>query len=109
MALVASVGGEMAGFAIMHFGNVRAHLVLLAVEPLHRNSGIGGALLRWLETSCVTAGIQDVRLEVRAGNRLARRFYRRRGFRTVGRIAGYYDQMESAVIMAKALTHQSSG
>jgi ribosomal-protein-alanine N-acetyltransferase len=103
MTLVASVHGEFAGFAIMHFGDVRAHLVLLAVEPRFRKSGIGGALLKWLESSCVTAGIQDVRLEVRAGNSLAQRFYRNRGFINVGRIPGYYDRREAAVVMEHKL------
>lgn len=103
MTLIASVDGQVAGFAIMHFGDLRAHLLLLAVEPGQRKSGIGGALLRWLESSCVTAGIQDIRLEVRAGNRLAQRFYRNRGFSTVGRIEGYYDRRETAVILEKPL------
>lgn len=102
-ALVASVEGEIAGFGIMHFGDVRAHLVLLAVEPRYRNAGIGGALLAWLEKTCVTAGIEDIRLEVRAGNHLAQRFYRNRGFSSVGRIPGYYERREAAVIMERKL------
>lgn len=104
MALIASMRGRIAGFAIMHFGDLRAHLVLLAVEPRYRKSGIGGALLKWLEASCVTAGIQDIRLEVRAGNQLAQKFYRNRGFMIKGRIPGYYDRREAAVIMERKLT-----
>ncbi len=103
MTLVASVQGDFAGFAIMHFGDTRAHLVLLAVDPRFRKSGIGSALLSWLESSCVTAGILDVRLEVRAGNQLAQRFYRNRGFAAVGRIPGYYDRREAAVVMEHKL------
>lgn len=103
MALVASMDGQMAGFAIMHFGDLRAHLVLLAVEPRFRKSGIGSALLDWLEASCVTAGILDIRLEVRAGNQLAQRFYRKRGFKLTNRIQGYYDRREAAVVMLKKL------
>jgi ribosomal-protein-alanine N-acetyltransferase len=101
--LVASVDGKIAGFAIMHFGDLRAHLVLLAVEPRYRKTGIGGALLQWLEATCITAGIQDIRLEVRAGNDMAQRFYRNRGFMTMGRIPGYYDRREAAVIMERKL------
>jgi ribosomal-protein-alanine N-acetyltransferase len=103
MTLVASAAGHIAGFAIMHFGDLRAHLVLIAVEPRYRRSGVGGALLRWLEASCVTAGIQDIRLEVRAGNQLAQRFYRNRGFTVMGLIPGYYDRREAAVIMERKL------
>lgn len=103
MTLVASVDGHLAGFAIMHFGEVRARLVLLAVDALHRRGGIGSSLLDWLEKSCVTAGIQEIRLEVRAGNTGAQQFYLGHGFRVAGRIAGYYDGKESALLMAKAL------
>jgi ribosomal-protein-alanine N-acetyltransferase len=77
--------------------------VLLAVEPRFRKSGIGSALLKWLKSSCVTAGIQDIRLEVRAANSLAQRFYRNRGFAVVGRIPGYYDRREAAVVMEHKL------
>jgi ribosomal-protein-alanine N-acetyltransferase len=103
MTLVASINGQLGGFAIMHFGDLRAHLVLLAVEPRFRKSGIGSALLKWLKSSCVTAGIQDIRLEVRAANSLAQRFYRNRGFAVVGRIPGYYDRREAAVVMEHKL------
>jgi ribosomal-protein-alanine N-acetyltransferase len=103
MTLVASVDGKIAGFGIMHFGDLRAHLVLLAVEPRYRKAGVGGALLQWLEATCITAGIQDIRLEVRAGNYLAQRFYRNRGFASIGRIPGYYDRREAAVIMERKL------
>lgn len=103
MVLVASVDARLAGFAIMHFGDLRAHLVLLAVDPRHRRSGIGQAMLTWLERSCVTAGIEDIRLEVRAGNQLAQRFYLNRGFVVVGRISGYYDQREAAIVMERKL------
>ena len=103
MTLVASVDGKIAGFGIMQLGDLRAHLVLLAVEPRYRKTGVGGALLQWLERTCITAGIQDIRLEVRAGNHLAQRFYRNRGFAGIGRIPGYYDRLEAAVIMERKL------
>lgn len=103
MTLVASADGRLAGFAIMHFGEVRARLVLLAVDPRYRRNGIASSLLDWLEKSCVTAGIQEIRLEVRAGNKGAQQFYVSRGFRLAGRIAGYYDGRESALLMAKSL------
>lgn len=103
MVLVASLGGEMAGFAIMRFGDLDAHLFLLAVAPFCRRLGIGRALLEWLEKSCRTAGIQNIRLEVRWGNRQARRFYLNNGYRVLGQVAGYYDRREAAVLMGKSL------
>jgi ribosomal-protein-alanine N-acetyltransferase len=103
MVLVASKAGDIAGFAIMRFGDLDAHLFLLAVQPPYRRMGTGRALLEWLEKSCHTAGIQRIRLEVRSGNRQAQRFYLNNGFRLLGCIAGYYDRQEAAVIMGKSL------
>lgn len=103
MVLVASVRGELAGFAIMNFGEVRAHLLLLAVLPPFRRNGIGGSMLRWLEKSCTTAGIGQVRLEVRSSNRAARNFYANAGYRYLGQIAAYYDGREPAAVMAHRL------
>ena len=103
MVLVASVRGELAGFAIMHFGDARAHLLLLAVLPTFRRCGIGTSMLRWLEKSCVTAGIGQVRLEVRSANSAARNFYANAGYRYLGQIAAYYDGREAAAVMARRL------
>jgi len=104
MVLVASVGGVIEGFAIMKFQDDDAHLFLLAVQPKARRGGIGRALVEWLEKSCRTAGIQRIRLEVRASNLAARQFYERLGFRFVSQVAGYYDSREAAVVMVKTLT-----
>lgn len=103
MVLVASVDGRLAGFAIMKFRDEESHLFLLAVTPTLQRTGIGRALLAWLEKSCRTAGMRHIRVEVRAGNLQARKFYERFGFRFVGQVAGYYDKRESAIVMVKTL------
>jgi ribosomal-protein-alanine N-acetyltransferase len=103
MVLVASKAGTIEGFAIMKFRDDDAHLFLLAVQPKSRGAGVGRAMLEWLETSCRTAGMQSIRLEVRISNEAARRFYERSGYSMVSRLAGYYDGQETAVVMAKSL------
>ncbi len=103
MVLTANVDGKIAGFAIMRFGDDQAHLFLLAVQPEYRRTGIGQSMMEWLEKSCRTAGIQQVRLEVRASNRGAMQFYRNLGYRFLGKVAGYYDRRESAAIMARSM------
>lgn len=108
MVLIASKEGAIAGFAIMGFGDDQAHLFLLAVQPEFRRSGIGRSMMQWLEKSCRTAGIQAIRLEVRASNRGAVRFYRNLDFRILARVAAYYDRRESAAIMGKSLTAPTS-
>jgi ribosomal-protein-alanine N-acetyltransferase len=109
MVLVASQSGVLQGFSIMEFGEETAHLLLLAVQPKKRRLGIGSTMLAWLEKSCATAGIRQVRLEVRAANESARKFYEQRGYRLVGRRAAYYDRREAAVIMGRNLGQKIAG
>ena len=78
--LVACDGERLIGFAIMYFGDEHAHLSLLAVRPAYQRSGVGRHLVEWLEESALAAGIGAIRLELRASNRGARRFYGRLGF-----------------------------
>ncbi|HKQ28334.1 MAG TPA: GNAT family N-acetyltransferase [Burkholderiales bacterium] len=59
--------GALTGFAIMEFGDERAHLVLLAVRPSHRRLGIGQRLLEWLLESARCAGMASIHLELRRG------------------------------------------
>ena len=83
-------GAAMAGFAIMEFGDERAHLVLLAVRPMQRRHGVGRRLVEWLVDSARTAGIASLHLELRASNAAARAFYRAMGFNETVQVPGYY-------------------
>ncbi|HKK13748.1 MAG TPA: GNAT family N-acetyltransferase [Gammaproteobacteria bacterium] len=103
VVLIAPRPGHLAGFAIMHFGLEEAHLNLLAVRPRYRRSGLGRRLVHWLEQSALTAGISVVYLETRDGNRGAQAFYRRLGYRRIGRVPAYYRGREAAVRMARDL------
>ncbi len=101
--LAARHGDELAGFAIMGFGDEAAHLYLLAVEPRFRRTGLGRRMVRWLEASAVTAGTFEIHLEVRAGNAPARSFYRALGYSEVDMLPGYYDRLEDAVRITRDL------
>lgn len=104
MVLVASVDGEIEGFAIMKFGDTEAHLLLLAVAPKTRRRGIGRAMVHWLEKSCETAGLSVIRLEVRATNLDAITFYEHLGYARSNEVANYYDGREAAVVMTRTLS-----
>jgi ribosomal-protein-alanine N-acetyltransferase len=106
--LVARVGNQTTGFAIMRYGEDTAHLDLLAVAPAYRRSGVGRRLLEWLEKCAVTAGIFSVALEVRAANRSAQRFYERMGYRVRARLPGYYQGVEDALRMERDLMRRPS-
>ncbi len=99
--------GAIAGFAIMDFGDERAHLVLLAVRPAHRRLGIGQRLLEWMLQSARAAGMASIHLELRTGNDAARRFYRAMGFYETVLVPGYYrggeGRKEGALRMLRVL------
>ncbi len=95
--------GDVAGFAIMKYGDDAAHIVLFAVDEAHRRSGIGTALMAWLETTARTAGINTIALEARSGNAEARAFYKQVGFNEIGVRVSYYRGVEDAVRFEKSL------
>ena len=107
--LVACIHENIAGFAIMRYGDDDAHLDLLAVAPPYRRSGVGRQLLEWLEKCAVVAGIFSVALEVRAGNEEAQLFYKRMGYRTLVHLPGYYQGIEAALRMGRDLSSPACG
>lgn len=102
--LVATDRANLAGFAIMRYGDDDAHLDLLAVAPPYRRAGLGSRMLRWLEKCAVVAGIFNITLEVRAGNEAAQLFYQRLGYRTQSHLPGYYQGIEAALRMERDLS-----
>ena len=100
----AGARGAITGFAIMEFGDERAHLVLLAVRPSHQRQGIARRIVAWLVESALVAGMTSIRVELRASNRSAHAFYRAIGFFEALRVPGYYQGREAAVRMIRVLT-----
>lgn len=100
---VAREGDRLTGFAIMHYKEDEAHLVLFAVSAAHRRRGIGSALLKWLESSALTAGIGMIYLEARARNAEAREFYGKHGYSEIARVRGMYRGVEDGLRLAKDL------
>jgi ribosomal-protein-alanine N-acetyltransferase len=99
VVLVARDGASPVGFAVMTFGDDRAHLVLAAVQPAYRRRGIARRLLAWLLESAAIAGIASIHVELRASNAPARRLYRALGFAETLRVPGYYRGREAAIRM----------
>lgn len=94
---------QIAGFAVMQFGDEHAHLVLLCVRRAQQRHGIGRRLVEWLFESAQVAGIASVRLELRADNFAALAFYLRLGFVETRWIAGYYRTDIAARVMVRWL------
>lgn len=95
--------GEIAGFVLARAGGRLAHLQLLVVMPAVRRRGLGRRLLRQAESRLRIAGADCLRLEVRAGNAGARRFYGRHGYCLVTVRPDFYPSGESALVLARRL------
>ena len=72
--------GALDAFGIMFYAEEDAHLLLFAVRENKRRSGIGSAVLQWLEAAARAAGATRIRVEVRRDNVIARTFYNEHGY-----------------------------
>jgi len=100
---VAYLDGQIAGFGIMQYRELEAHLMLFGVMPQARRRGVGRRLLRWLEQVAMVAGVELIFLEARLSNVEARGFYRAHGYRELVIMRRYYSGTEDAVRLGKDL------
>ncbi len=104
LALVSEHRRRMCGFFIGRQVADEAEILNLAVEPLARRRGEGGALLKTAIDEFRARGVSRVFLEVRESNKGGIAFYERHGFLKTGRRAGYYrNPEEAAIVMEKKL------
>lgn len=96
-------GATLAAFGIMKYRDEDAHLLLLAVRPPRRGLGLGSSILDWLEVVARNSGIGVVCAEAREDNAPARAFYRRHGYREVGRVVGMYSGLKDGLRLEKSL------
>lgn len=90
-------------FGIMEYWDEDAHLVLFAVRPERQRTGLGSALLRWLEASALVAGSTRIRVESRRDNAAARSFYNEHGYHELAIKAQMYSGMQDGIRMEKWL------
>jgi len=94
-------GRLLVAFGIMTYRDVVAHLSLLAVDPAYRRTGVGSAVLQWLEEVALAAGIPRICLEARQDNAPAIAFYGQHGYRVRATVVGMYGGMEDGVRLEK--------
>lgn len=101
IALVAAAKtGSVVGFAVASVTGGEAELETIAVAAPSQRQGVGRQLLAAMAQELRLAGVQEVRLEVRAWNLPALELYRAMGFTETGRRPRYYaDPVEDAVLM----------
>lgn len=76
-----------------------AQLLNLAVHPRYQGLGLGRRLLEDVIADSRCRGARALFLEVRVSNVVARRLYRRAGFRDLGVRRGYYGPGQDAIVM----------
>lgn len=104
---VAEECGEIVGFLVARIIGEEAEILNLAVAEKARRTGIATKLLLRASDEMSHAGAQRCFLEVRESNTVAKAFYTRMGFETIGTRPRYYRQPEEgAVSMKKKLTDQ---
>jgi [ribosomal protein S18]-alanine N-acetyltransferase len=90
------------GYVVAWFAAGQGEIANLAVDPDARGRGIGSALLDAALDHAKQQGTEEVFLEVRSSNVMARQLYESRGFSEVGRRRRYYRQpVEDAVILRR--------
>lgn len=98
--LVAVLNGNIVGYVSSIFENFSsATIVSIAVHPKYRRKHVGDVLLKILLEKLKNKGFVEVKLEVRESNIAARRLYEKFGFKYSGKIPGYYEDGEDAIIM----------
>lgn len=104
--IMASLDGELVGYAMISVAVGEAHLLNLCVHPDLQGQGYGRQLLHRVFEEAEARRAGTVFLEVRASNRVAQSLYIDNGFNQIGSRTGYYpdhEGREDALIFAKHL------
>jgi [ribosomal protein S18]-alanine N-acetyltransferase len=100
---VAKQSSRIVGYILASASGTEAEIVSIAVDPVHRRSGAGAALMGYALRRLGACGVRRVELAVRTTNAAALRLYRRFGFRRTIRMARYYEDGGDAWRMARSL------
>ena len=95
---------EILGFALVRREEgCEGHVLAVAVDRMHRNMGVGGALLKGVHDTMLRTGAMRLRLEVRSDNPRAQAFYTRHGFAPTGLQSRAYADGADAVCFARPI------
>ncbi len=107
--LAISLTHKPLGFYLWRQALDEAELLLIAVRPEVRGTGLGHQLMGDLLAQARMLGVTKLFLEVREGNSAALSLYQRSGFETVGRRARYYRGRDGRAHDALTLRHDLAG
>jgi ribosomal-protein-alanine acetyltransferase len=103
--IVAAGKRSIHGYATLLFRRASAvgRVYSIAVDPRQRGRGVASRLMRSIEREARDRECRRLVLEVRVGNRPARRFYDAFGFRCIARKRGFYEDGADALRLDKQL------
>ena len=84
---VALSQSRVVGTAMAGYDGHRGWLYAIAVDPAHRRTGVGSALLAMAETRLAHMGCSKINLQIRAGNEAVAGFYRAHGYAVEERVS----------------------
>lgn len=101
---VAEEEQKICGFAGITTSIDTADVMNIGVQSGYRGRGIGRELLKQLMEQAVKCGCEQIMLEVRESNHVARQLYRTSGFEEIAVRKNYYSQpTEHGIIMRRIL------
>ena len=101
--LVAQLGDDVVGHAVVSVVADVSELQRIAVDPAHRRTGLATSLLGESTDLARAEGADRLLLEVREDNAGAIAFYEARGFAEIDRRPRYYRDGGTAVVMQRPL------
>jgi ribosomal-protein-alanine N-acetyltransferase len=103
-----------AGFALTRRILTSSELLLVAVAPAWRGTGLGRQLIDASRHAARSRGAEEMFLEVRDGNAAAQKLYNASGFQIVGRRRDYYsggtnERFDAITMRCALMLHVDSG
>ncbi|MDR1118994.1 MAG: GNAT family N-acetyltransferase [Bifidobacteriaceae bacterium] len=103
-------GNRMVGYGGIFLGGRDAEVMNLAVDPASRGHGVGRALMEALIRAAQAKGATRIDLTCADGAEPAAALYRSLGFKTTGRIPGYYQPSgRDGILMGRELREGGDG
>ncbi|OQW51526.1 MAG: hypothetical protein A4S09_09860 [Proteobacteria bacterium SG_bin7] len=100
--LIAKLKNDIVGFAIYETTFLNGYyLKLIAIDPSQRSIGIGNKLMTALENEILKKKKKVLYLCVTDFNRRAQKFYKKRGYKKVGRLTNYAKKGIDEFLMRK--------
>jgi [ribosomal protein S18]-alanine N-acetyltransferase len=102
--LVAQENNRVVGYIIFWIKyEDEGHIISIAVDKNHRRQDVGSKLVETSLEAFKKFDVKVIKLEVRIGNKGARKFYTKMGFKEENIVEDYYEDLEDAAIMSKIL------